>query len=73
MIYIKTPSEIKKMRRSGQVVAQVLQILKREIRPGVTTGQLNKLAEEEAKKRNAVAVFKNYPHPRGTRPFPGAI
>ena len=73
MIYIKTPSEIKKMRKSGQVVAQVLQILKREIRPGVSTGQLNKLAEEEAKKRNAVAVFKNYPHPRGTRPFPGAI
>jgi len=73
MIYIKTPNEIKKMRKAGRVVAQVLQIIQREVRPGISTGQLNKMAEEEAKKRNAVAVFKKYPHPRGTRPFPGAI
>lgn len=73
MIYIKTPSEIQKMRRSGQVVAQILQILRKEVRPGISTGQLNKLAEEETRKRNAIALFKNYPHPRGTRPFPGAI
>ncbi|MDD4170931.1 MAG: type I methionyl aminopeptidase [Syntrophomonas sp.] len=73
MINLKTPGEIKKMRVSGQAVAQVLQILKQEIRPGITTGQLNSIAEEEAKKRNAIAVFKNYPHPRGMRPFPGAI
>jgi len=73
MINIKTPSEIDKMRKSGQVVAQILQILKQEIKPGISTGKLNSIAEEEAKKRNAVAVFKNYPHPRGIRPFPGVI
>ncbi len=73
MIYVKTPGEVKKMRKSGQVVAQVLQILREAISPGMTTGQLNRLAEEETKKRNAIALFKNYPHPRGTRPFPGAI
>lgn len=73
MINIKRPSEIDKMRKSGQVVAQVLQILKHEIKPGITTGRLNSIAEEEAKKRNALAVFKNYPHPRGILPFPGAI
>jgi methionyl aminopeptidase len=73
MIKIKNASEIDKMRVSGQVVAQILQILKNAIRPGVSTGQLNAIAEEEAKKRNALAVFKNYPNPRGTRPFPGAI
>jgi len=73
MINIKSTSEIDKMRVSGQVVAQVLQILKEEIRPGITTGKLNSIAEEEAKKRNALAVFKNYPNARGLRPFPGAI
>lgn len=73
MIYIKTPGEVRKMRKSGQVVAQVLQILREAISPGLTTGQLNRLAEEETKKRNAIALFKNYPHPRGSRPFPGAI
>lgn len=73
MITLKNPREIEKMRVSGQVVAQILQILKEEIRPGVTTGKLNRIAEDEAKKRKARAVFKNYPHPRGTRPFPGAI
>lgn len=73
MITLKTPSEVKKMRVSGKVVAEILQILREEIRPGVTTGRLNSIAENEAKKRNARTVFKNYPHPRGKRPFPGAI
>jgi len=73
MINIKSTSEIDKMRVSGQVVAQILQILKEEIRPGITTGKLNSIAEEESKKRNALAVFKNYPNARGYRPFPGVI
>lgn len=73
MIHIKTPGEIDKMRKSGRVVAQVLQILKQEIKPGITTGKLNSIAEEETKKRNAIAVFKNYPHSKGILPFPGAI
>jgi methionyl aminopeptidase len=73
VITLKNPREVEKMRVSGKVVAEILQILKKEIRPGVTTGQLNRIAEDEAKKRKARAVFKNYPHPRGTRPFPSAI
>lgn len=73
MINLKTPAEIKKMRVSGQVVAQVLQLLREEIRPGITTGKLNSIAEEETKRRNAIPVFKNYPHHRGRRPFPGVI
>lgn len=73
MIKIKNTSEIDKMRVSGQIVAQILEILKKEIRPGISTGQLNAIAEEEAKKRNALAVFKNYPNFRNAKPFPGAI
>ena len=44
-----------------------------KVRPGVTTGELNALAEAECLKRGAIPVFKNYPNPRGGRPFPGAI
>lgn len=73
MITLKNPAEIERMRVSGRVVAEVLQILREQIRPGVTTGQLNAIAEAESKKRRARTVFKNYPHPRGMRPFPGAI
>ena len=61
MINIKTPGEIDKMRVSGQVVAQVLQILKKEIRPGITTGKLNSIAEEEAKKRKCRGSFQKLP------------
>jgi len=73
MITLKTPREMDKMKVSGQIVAEILQILKEQIRPGITTSYLNQIAETEAKKRKARAVFKNYPHPRGSKPFPGAI
>jgi len=73
MINIKKPDEINKMRKAGRVVADVLNILEKEIRPGISTGELNSIAEAEAKKRNALTVFKNYPNPSGARPFPGAI
>ena len=73
MIKIKTRAEIEKMRKSGQVVAQVLNILAAAVRPGITTASLNALALEESIKRNAIPVFRNYPHPRAGRPFPGAI
>jgi len=73
MIKIKTREEIEKMRKSGQVVAQVLTLLEAAVRPGITTAALNALAVEESKRRNAIPVFQNYPHPRGGRPFSGAI
>ncbi len=73
MIIIKTREDIEKMRRSGRVVAEVLSILEAAVRPGITTAELNELAVEESRKRNAVPVFQNYPHPRRGKPFKGAI
>lgn len=73
MIILKTRDEIARMRAAGEMVAQVLSLLESKVKPGVTTGSLNALAEEECRKRNAIPVFKNYPNPRGGRPFPGAI
>lgn len=73
MIPLKTPKDFEKMRVAGKFVAEVLNILENKVKPGVTTAQLNIIAEEQARKHNAIPVFKNYPHSRGGRPFPGAI
>lgn len=59
-IILKSPDEIGLMRRAGAVVAGVLELLKENVRPGVTTLDLEKIAEEETKKRKAAAAFKGY-------------
>ncbi|SHG74943.1 methionine aminopeptidase, type I [Thermosyntropha lipolytica DSM 11003] len=73
MIILKTPQEIQKMRKAGRAVAEILSILEEKVKPGITTANLNAIAEYECKKRGAIPVFKNYPNPRRGRPFPGVI
>jgi methionyl aminopeptidase len=73
MIILKKRDEIAKMRKAGQVVAKTLTLLEKAAKAGVSTAALNALAEEECKKRNAIPVFKNYPHARGGWAFPGVI
>ncbi|OGP15423.1 MAG: type I methionyl aminopeptidase [Deltaproteobacteria bacterium GWA2_54_12] len=48
------------MRRAGAVVAEVLEVLKGNVRPGATTLDLEKIAEEETIKRKASPAFKGY-------------
>lgn len=60
MVIIKSPREIEKIRKACQIVAEILQVLKEEIRPDVTTWHLNVLSEELATKRNAKPAFKGY-------------
>lgn len=48
------------MRVSGRMVGEILQILRERIRPGVTTLELDALAEKECRKRNAKPAFKGY-------------
>lgn len=60
MIVLKSPQEIEKMRSAGKIVAEILGILKSEVRAGITTLFLDGLAESEARKRKAVAAFKGY-------------
>nr|AKQ00974.1 map, methionine aminopeptidase, methionyl aminopeptidase [uncultured delta proteobacterium Rifle_16ft_4_minimus_12842] len=59
-IIIKSPDEIETMRRAGAVVAEVLEVLKGNVRPGATTLDLEKIAEEETIKRKASPAFKGY-------------
>ncbi len=59
-IIIKSPREIGVMREAGRIVAAVHETLKKEIRPGVTTGKLDKIAVSIIKKADATASFKGY-------------
>jgi methionyl aminopeptidase len=59
-IILKSPEEIETMRRAGAVVAEVLEVLKANVRPGATTLDLEKIAEEETRKRKASPAFKGY-------------
>jgi methionyl aminopeptidase len=60
VIILKSPLEIERMRRAGRFVAEILQVLRENVRPGVTTKSLNELAECEAGKRQAKPAFKGY-------------
>ncbi len=60
MIYLKNREEIEKMRHAAQIVVETLKKLKENVVPGVTTWDLDKMAEELALKRGAKPAFKGY-------------
>jgi methionyl aminopeptidase len=60
VISLKSPREIEVMRRANLVVAEVLQELKRRVAPGITTLDLDAIAEEMTLKKNAIPAFKGY-------------
>jgi methionyl aminopeptidase len=74
VIVIKSEREIALMREAGKIVATLLEEIRQAVKPGVTTGQLDKIAANVLKKHDATSPFYNYPnHERGWRPFPGQI
>jgi methionyl aminopeptidase len=60
MITIKSAREIEVMRRANVIVAEVLQELKNKVAPGVTTLELDEVAEELTLKKKATPAFKGY-------------
>jgi methionyl aminopeptidase len=73
LIVLKTAAEIDKMRRAGQVVAEVLDRMREWVVPGVTTAELDELAEMVICRHNGTPSFKGY-SPGGVRPpFPATI
>jgi methionyl aminopeptidase len=60
MVALKSEREIELMHRSGRVTARVLTELMRAARPGVTTGQLDAMAERGIRAGGAVPTFKGY-------------
>ena len=62
-IEIKTPDQIDLMRRAGLVVGQTLELLRAAVRPGITTGELDAIAEDHIRSHGGVPSFLGY----GTR------
>lgn len=60
MIIYKTEKEIQEMRKSSQIVAKILHELKKMIKPGIKTKELDRYAEFRAKEFGAVPAFKGY-------------
>ena len=60
MIILKTPEEIAIMARASKVVAETLQALKQAVRPGITTEDLDRIAEEHIRSRGGIPAFKGY-------------
>jgi methionyl aminopeptidase len=67
MIIRKSPQEIERMARAGEVVADVLALLGERARPGVTTEELDALADEFIRSRGGIPTFKGY------RGYPASI
>ena len=71
-IFLKTEDEIELMRQANRLVGKTLGELAKHIRPGVTTLQLDKIADEFIRDHGATPTFKGFPNPYGG-PFPASI
>lgn len=72
MIYLKTEDEIELLREANLLVSATLAEIAKVIRPGVTTNELDKLAETFIRDHGAQPTFKGFPNPYGG-PFPASI
>ncbi len=60
MIILKTPAEIEVMAQASRVVAEALDIVRKAVQPGITTEELDSIAEQEIRVRGALPAFKGY-------------
>jgi methionyl aminopeptidase len=67
VIILKSPEEVERMRRAGRVVARTIERLLEEVRPGITTSHLDRVAEATIRELGATPSFKGY------RGFPASI
>ena len=66
-ITIKSRREMEAMERAGAIVGATLTLLKKSVEPGMTTGDLNRIADKNIRSMGAVPTFLGY------HGFPGAI
>ena len=59
-VVLKSSKEIEKMRRAGQIVREVLELVRSLVKPGATTFDLEKAADERLKELGVKAAFKGY-------------
>ena len=71
-VYLKSPEELALMREAGRIVALAHQAMKAAIRPGISTGELDKIAETVIRDHGAKPAFLGQIKPN-TPPFPATI
>lgn len=69
-VVIKNQADLEIMREAGRINARALQAVKEAIKPGVTTGELDKIAETVIRDHGAKPAFLGYP---GPTPYPATI
>jgi len=67
MSELKDKNQLQKMRTAGRIVAEVLELMKETVKPGITTIELDRLAEKHIRKYGAIPAFKGY------RGFPASL
>jgi len=60
VIVLKSAAELEKMRAAGRIVAEILALLEQRIKPGVTSAELDQLAEQTCLRHGAKPAFKGY-------------
>lgn len=73
MISLKSKYEIEQMISAGRIVGEVLNLLGEKVRPGITTKELDKIAEEYIIKNGALPSFKGQKGWSGAKDFPATI
>lgn len=73
MIKLKSADDIKKIRVSGRILAELLALLKKMVKPGVTTQMLDEAARAFLTRRGARSAFLGYQAEGAGSPFPAAI
>ncbi len=69
----KTNTELHYMRRSGQMLATILDLIKREVKAGMTPKDVSALATRELQRLGGKPAFKGFPGGPGVAPFPDII
>ena len=73
MIRLKTKTELISMRKAGVIVADILNMLREIVKPGVSTGELDSAAGEYIERKGAISAFRGYKPSHASTPFPGVI
>jgi methionyl aminopeptidase len=73
MILIKTKTEIQGLREAGKIVAHTFEIIREEIRPGITLKHLDEIAEKFILKEGAETLYKGITQRPNQIPYPGVI
>lgn len=73
MAYIKTPEERQQILKGGKILGEILEALAKAVKTGVTSLEIDKLAEKLIKKAGGKPAFKGYKNKKNDLPFPSAI